>query len=251
MGRGIIMPIGIIINSLSVLIGGLIGAILKNKLPKRLCTSLPLIFGLSSLAMGINSLIKMNTLSAIILSIVIGTAIGELIRLESLIEKGVRKIQIYFQTFFKNKDNSNSKKNSLESEADFIEQFISIVILFCASGTGIYGSLVEGITGDHSILITKSILDFFTAAIFAASLGFLVAMIFIPQFFISILLFFAAAFIMPFTDASMIADFTACGGLIMMGAGFRISGIKSFPIANMLPALILIMPVSHLFSMFM
>lgn len=47
---------------------------------------------------------------------------------------------------------------------------VTIIVLFCASGTGIYGSIVSGMSGDHSVLISKSILDLFTAAIFACSL---------------------------------------------------------------------------------
>nr|VXZ90170.1 Protein of uncharacterised function (DUF554) [Klebsiella pneumoniae] len=41
-----------------------------------------------------------------------------------------------------------------------MNQFIAVLILFCASGTGIFGALTEGMTGDPTILLTKSILDF-------------------------------------------------------------------------------------------
>lgn len=46
------------------------------------------------------------------------------------------------------------------SEEEFLNQLVTIIVLFCASGTGIYGSLTAGMTGDNSILISKSILDF-------------------------------------------------------------------------------------------
>ena len=62
-------------------------------------------------------------------------------------------------------------------------------------GTGIYGSLESGMTGDASILISKSILDFFTAMIFSCSLGYIVSMIAIPQFIVFFLLFVSAGFI--------------------------------------------------------
>lgn len=58
---------------------------------------------------------------------------------------------------------------------------VTIIVLFCASGTGIYGSIVSEMSGDHSVLISKSIRDLFTAAIFACSLGMVVGMIAIPQ----------------------------------------------------------------------
>ena len=75
------------------------------------------------------------------------------------------------------------------NEEEFLTQLVTIIVLFCASGTGIYGSLTAGMTGDNSILISKSILDFFTAAIFACNLGYVVSIISIPQFLIFFVLF--------------------------------------------------------------
>ena len=129
-----------------------------------------------------------------------------------------------------------------------MEKLIGIIVLFVASGTGIFGALQSGLTGDHTILITKSILDLFTAAIFAASLGYIVSVVAIPQFIVLFLLFLSAALIMPLTNASMLADFSACGGVLMFATGLRICGIKVFPIGNMLPAMLLIMPFSYLWT---
>ena len=114
---------------------------------------------------------------------------------------------------------------------------VTIIVLFCASGTGIYGSIVSGMSGDHSVLISKSILDLFTAAIFACSLGMVVCMIAIPQVIIFLILFFAATAIFPLTTPGMINDFKACGG-------FRMVKLKNFPTADMIPAMVLIMPMS-------
>ena len=119
-------------------------------------------------------------------------------------------------------------------------------MLFCASGTGIYGSLDSGMTGDHTILISKSILDFFTAAIFACQLGYVVSAIAIPQFIIFLLLFIGAKFIFPLTTPDMIADFKACGGFVMIATGLRMMKLKEFPVADMIPAMALVMPLSWL-----
>ena len=100
------------------------------------------------------------------------------------------------------------------------------------------------------LLFSKAILDFFTAAIFAAGLGIMVALVAVPQFLVMIILFFSAVMIMPLTNEIMLADFTACGGVLMLATGFRISGIKWFPIANMIPAMILIMPFSWMWMAF-
>ncbi len=61
-----------------------------------------------------------------------------------------------------------------------MNQFIAVLILFCASGTGIFGALTEGMTGDPTILLTKSILDFFSPPLFFAStLGYIITAIFL------------------------------------------------------------------------
>ena len=123
-------------------------------------------------------------------------------------------------------------------------------MLFCASGTAIYGSLVAGMSGDHSILISKSILDFFTAAIFACTLGFAVPFIAVPQFLIFFSLFLLGGLIYPYTTPEMIDDFKAVGGMVLVGNGFRMLKLKAFPVADMIIAIALAMPVSWFWSSF-
>jgi uncharacterized membrane protein YqgA involved in biofilm formation len=90
----------------------------------------------------------------------------------------------------------------------------------------------------------------FTAAIFATALGYAVGVIALPQFAIQAALALGAKFLMPLTTPAMIADFSACGGVIMLATGLRICGIKTFPVANWLPALVLVMPVSWLWHQY-
>lgn len=125
---------------------------------------------------------------------------------------------------------------------------MTVIVLFCASGTGIYGSLDSGITGDSTILISKSVLDFFTAAIFACNLGYVVSVVAIPQFIIFYILFLLAKFIYPLTTPDMILDFKACGGFLMVATGFRMINVKMFPVADMIPAMIVIMPLSWMWT---
>lgn len=232
------LPVGVIVNCFTVLIGGLVGALLGNKIPERLRTALPLTLGLASMVMGISLTVELKTLPAVVLSLILGSIVGEIFKLEKGIERCAALVQRPINKIFKD-------TGRVQDPKIFMEQFVGIVVLFCASGTGIFGAFNEGMTGDPSILLTKSFLDFFTAAIFAAALGFIVMTIAVPQFVILFVLFLSAGFIVPMTDATMIADFSAAGGIIMIATGFRICGIKSFPIANMLPALLIVMPLSH------
>ena len=58
-------------------------------------------------------------------------------------------------------------------------------------------------------------------------------------------LFCLAKIIVPLTNAVMIADFKACGGFILVATGLRILQVKNFPVADMLPAMVLVMPISY------
>lgn len=233
------MPIGVIINALSVVIGGILGTVLGHKLTQDFKTQINLVFGICSMGMGISTIVKMENMPAVIFALVIGTGIGLWIHLGAGINKGAVGMQKGISKFVKS---SNSKL----SEEEFTNTLVTIIVLFCASGTGIYGSIVSGMSGDHTILISKSILDLFTAAIFACNLGAVVSLIAAPQLVIFGILFFGANIIFPLTTPVMINDFKACGGFLMLATGFRMVKLKNFPTADMIPAMIIVMPLSYI-----
>ena len=70
------MPVGIIINALSVAIGGVVGALFGHKLPTRINSELTKIFGVCSMGMGVSSIGLMKNMPAVIFAVIIGTAFG-------------------------------------------------------------------------------------------------------------------------------------------------------------------------------
>jgi len=237
------MPIGVILDALSVVIGGIIGAAVGNKMTADFKDKMNMILGCCSMGMGISAIVLMKNMPAVIFSVIIGTAIGLVIHLGDKIDKGAKGMQGIISRFVKT-------ENGRTSEADFIASLVTCIVLFCASGTGIYGSIVSGMTGDHSILIAKSILDLFTAFIFACTLGLVVSIVAVPQFLFFLLLFLLAGWIFPLTNETMIDDFKACGGFIMLATGFRMIKVKMFPVADMIPAMVIVMPISALWTSF-
>ena len=231
------MPIGVIINTVAIFLGGIAGALLGDKLPEKYKEQLNLIFGLCSMGMGISSIVLMKYMPAVVFALIIGTIVGLVFNLGDKVYELCSKLQKVMIRIV-------PKKETNISETEFLATLITVIVLFCSSGMGIYGSLSEGMTGDSSLLITKSILDFFTAAIFACNLGYIVSLIAVPQFVIFTTLFLSASFIVPLTTPDMIADFKACGGFLMVAAGFRILKLKMFPVVDMIPAMILVMPFS-------
>lgn len=235
------MPIGVIIDAASVAVGGILGALAGHKLPENLKVQLNIVLGLCSMGMDISAVGLMKNMPAVIFAIVLGSGIGLAIGLGGWINKGAEAMQRPVTRLL-------HSQNSSMSQEEFTATLVTVIVLFCASGTGIYGSLDAGMTGDSTILISKSILDLFTAAVFACNLGYVVSLVALPQLVIFLALFFGAKGILPMTTPDMIADFKACGGFLMVATGLRMTKIKSFPIADMIPAMVLAMPFSWLWS---
>lgn len=201
------MPIGVIIDAASVALGGILGALAGHKLPENLKVQLNIVLGLCSMGMGIS-----------------GVGLG------GWINRGAEAMQRPVARLL-------HSQNSSMSQEEFTATLVTVIVLFCASGTGIYGSLDAGMTGDSTILISKSILDLFTAAVFACNLGYVVSLVALPRLVIFLALFFGAKGILPMITPDMIADFKACGGFLMVATGLRMTKIKAFPIADMIPAM--------------
>lgn len=231
--------VGPIFNSVGILSGSIVGAILGNRIPGKMRDRLPMISGLVSMGLGITMITRVQTLPAVVLALLLGTVIGELLQIERGVLYLAGKARSGIEKVFP------PPKTSIDHN-EFIEKFVAVLVLFSVSGTGIFGAFQEGISGDPSLLIVKSFLDFFTAVIFATSLGLTLAAAAVPQFLIQFGLFAAAAMIVPLTNDIMIADFSAVGGFIMLATGFKICGIFQAPVISMLPALLLAMPLSHL-----
>lgn len=219
------MPYGVIVNCGAVLLGGFIGAFLKSHFSEKLKEALPNVFGLSAITMGITLITKMESLSAVILAMIIGTVIGELLMLEERLLHGLKGLEA---------------KLPFSLDENQLDVLISMIILFCFSGTGIFGAMNSAMTGDHSILYAKAIMDFFTAIIFGTTAGYLVGFVAVPQFVVGLLLFSGATYILPMVTDTMLNNFKACGGMITLAVGLKIAGIKYSRVLNMLPALVLV-----------
>ncbi|MCI8984576.1 MAG: DUF554 domain-containing protein [Lachnospiraceae bacterium] len=272
------MPIGVIINALVVVIGGIVGALAGDKISESFKENLNTVFGACAMAMGISSVVLMENMPAVVFSVIVGTSIGLAMHLGQridraglMMQKGIGRVLSGLQRAGKEQQeltgkisaagqtDAVGKKDSADSTgtvgqtdtagtADSSAVLVTALVLFCASGTGIYGSIVAGMTGDHSILLAKSILDFATALIFACSLGIVVSLIAVPQFLIFIALYLLAGMIYPLCTPAMINDFKASGGILLLATGFRMIKVKEFPVADMIPAMALAMPVSYLWT---
>ena len=232
--------IGPYVNGAALIVGSVAGAMLGPRLGKNLRASMPLVFGCASMGLGVAMIVKVKFLAPVVLALVLGSLLGELVQLESGIQKAAGRARGWIEKI--------TKPAGDVSQEEFLDKYVAIGVLFCVSGTGVYGSMSEGMSGDPTLLVVKAILDLFTAPIFASTLGYSVGLLVIPQFVVQTSLYLCSTLIMPLTTPEIMADFSSCGGLIMLATGFRICGIKQFPVADMIPSLVMIMPLSWLWA---
>lgn len=240
---GMTAPIGVFIDCGAVLLGGTIGVLSRRVLSTQMKNTLSLFFSIGAMAMSFTSIIKVSSMPAIILSLLVGAAIGQILRVEKRIRwcgskmAGFITKRIPLESSFKKEDD------------DYLNQFTVAVLLFCTGALGIYAAMEASLSGNHSVLIAKAVLDFFTAIIFAARIGSGVIFLAVPQFAILMFFHLTAGFFSPLVSPQMLRDFSACGGMLLLATGFRMAEIKQYPVANALPALVLVMPVSYLLSL--
>ena len=152
------MP-AVFVNMATVLVGSLLGILFRNRLKESLQNALMRALGLCTVVIGVSSAIATKELLCVILCMVIGTALGELLRIDDGIE--------HAGDFIKSK----LPKGKLGGSR-FTEGFVSACILFCIGSMTIGGSLEAGINHDYSIIFAKSTMDFVSSMAFAAAMGF-------------------------------------------------------------------------------
>ena len=230
------MPIGILTDVSSVVLGGLLGCFLGERLTDRWKSLLNNLLGMAAIVMGIVLILRVHNLSAAVLSMLVGGVAGEALQLEQNVNKLVTNL-------------TGRLMRGTNVDETYLIQVTTVVVLFCFSGTGWYGSLYEGMTGDGSILVTKAILDGITACIFGALLGKIIPCLGVPQLCVFLLLFFVSGLVAPYITPDMIADFSAVGGIITLTAGLRLGRIKTdIKVLNLLPGLPLAFVISALWT---
>ena len=223
--------IGPVANSVCIVAGSILGALCGPVLSQEFRKKIMNVFSCITLGIGVTMLSKGDSLPPVVLSLLFGTALGELTRFESLVMKGAFKVA----GLFKRNGKAKGGKSETLSETVFRDQFAVATVLFCVSGLGIIGSMRE----------------LFTAMLISASIGSVVGVLAVPQCAIQFALLFGATMLMPYTTPTMFADFSACGGIIMLGAGLRQMGLVQVPILSMLPGLFFVMPLSALWKQIM
>ena len=226
------MP-AVLVNTATVLAGSLIGILFRNRLKENLRNAVMKALGLCTLLIGISSAIATQNLLCVILCMVVGTVLGEILKIDDGIEHAGDAIKA---KLFKGKP--GRENSSMES---FTDGFVSASILFCIGSMTIMGSLEAGIRHDYSIIYAKSMMDFVSSMAFGAAMGFGVtcsaAFVLVFQGALTLL---AGALGSALSDAA-VTELSAVGGVILMGMALNLleCSKERIKVANMLPAIFL------------
>ncbi len=244
--------LGTVVNTAAVILGGAIGLIFHKAIPKKLSDSVFKALGLCTAFIGVTGLFQdgANTL-VIILSMVLGTVLGELTDLDGAVNRLGKRIENRFK-----KDGGT---------VTIAQGFVSASLLFCTGAMTIVGSLQSGLIDDHTTLFTKSLLDFVAAIIFSSSLGFGVlfsaAFVFLYQGAIALTAYLVrgafASQAAALTDASaaltpfmtVVNNMNCVGYLIIIALALNMIGVTKLKVMNYIPAIFLPIALVPLFSL--
>ena len=226
---------GTLLNIATVLIGTTVGLLAGSRVPQRMHESLTTGTGFFVVVLAVSMAIRIFTDPAalpghdlaIFAALLVGVALGEVLR----IHDGLEWLGGWFQRRLAHRGE--------ERPSRIAEGFITASLVYCVGPLTILGSLQNGLTGDTTLLATKSLLDGVASIAFAAALG--------PGVYLSVLTIAivqggisGGAFLLTdVMDPSTILAITAVGGMILLGTALRLLDLKAVRVANFLPALVL------------
>lgn len=225
--------LGTIINTISIIAGGGLGLLIKNGVSENMKKTLIQACGLASLFIGVSgtlqnmSSISNNTLSfsnsvLLVCSLAIGSFIGVLLKIEDRLDNIGAKLQTIAKA---------------QSDNQFINAFVTVSLIVCVGAMAIMGSIEDGLSGNYSTLLTKSILDGIIALVFASSLGigvlFSSVSVLVYQGAITLL----AVFIAPHLSDVMITELSMVGSSLIFCVGTNLLLDKKIHVGNMLPSI--------------
>ncbi len=213
--------IGTIVNAISIIAGSLLGLLLKKGIPEGYKKTVMQALSLAVILIGLKSALMTDELLIVIISLAVGSVIGEFVG----IENGLERLGQWIEGRFSSESGSISKG------------FVTASLVYCVGSMAIVGSFESGLTGNHQTLFAKSALDGISAIIFASSMGVGVLLSSIPVFVYQGILTVAAGLIKPFLVPAVISQMSATGGLLIAAIGINLLGVIKIKVGNMLPAI--------------
>ena len=213
---------GALINGAAIVAGGVVGTFGGKLMPQRMKETVLAATALISIGIGVSGLGSSNNQLIPILSLVLGTIIGELLNIEAAVERLGSWLQKRF-----------------DGLGRITEGFVTGTVVFVIGAMSIMGSLSSGLSGDHTILYSKSVLDGVSALIFASTMGVGVLLSAVPLFLWQGGITLLAALLSPYLAADVVAEINAVGSLLIMAISLNMLGVTKIRVLNLVPAMLL------------
>ena len=213
-----------VINSAAIVVGSIIGILLKKGLSKRYEEAIYTASGVVTLVIGIQMAITTGHVLAFALALIFGGLGGTLLDIEG--------------AFYKLGEVLKRKFAKDEEGGHFALGFLNASVLFCSGAMAIVGSFKAGTEGDFSVILTKSILDCFLSIIFASAMGVGVAFSALSVFLYQGTLTLISVWIKPYVSELMLTELSAIGGALVIMIGINLLGIKKLKTGDFIPAIL-------------
>jgi len=213
---------GVLINAAAVAAGGVLGTLGGRLMPEKMRQTVLGATALVSMGIGISGAIGSSNQLIPILSLVIGAVIGELLH----IEDGVTRAGDWLQKKF-------------GKMGPITDGFVSGSLVFAAGAMAVMGALESGLKNDHTILMTKSVIDMAGSVAFAGSLGIGVAFSALSILVLEGTVALLASLLTGVLTEAVITEISVTGSLLIIGIGLNVLGLTKLRIMNMAPALLL------------
>lgn len=221
--------LGSFLNALFIVIGALVGRIFKN-MPEKMKQTVLSIIGLAVAVLGIQMGFESSNFVVVIVSLVVGTVIGEWLDLDHAFNRFGKWIESLF--------------GKRAGQGSISEGFVTASLIFVIGSMAIIGALDSGLRNDHNVLITKGIIDGFTSLILASTLGIGVLLSAIPVFLYQGIIAVLSGVISDLIPQAaldlFIQEMTATGGIMIVAIGLNIAGLTKIRVANLLPGIVMV-----------
>ena len=229
------MPgMGTIINTLAIIAGGILGALFGRFLTSSAQDTLTRVCGVSTLFIALsgalegmlrveNGVIVSGGSMLIIGCLAIGAFVGELLDIEGGFERFGQWLKI---------------KSGNGNDGGFVNAFVTASLTVCIGAMAIVGSIQDGLQGDHSTLVTKSILDLIIIMVMTCSMGRGCVFSAIPVAMFQGSITVLSGLVKPLMTDAALANLSLVGNVLIFCVGINLVWGKKIKVANLLPAIV-------------
>jgi len=212
------------VNAAAIIVGSIIGLLLKRGLSKRYEQTIFVAAGIVSIVVGVQMAIKTTHILILAFALIFGGLVGTLLDIEGFV---FRLGELLKRRFAKD-----------EEDGSFALGFLNASVLYCSGAMAIVGSFKAGTEGDYSILFTKSVLDGFLSLLFASAMGVGVAFSALSVFLYQGVLTLLSVWVKPYVSPLMLSELTGLGGALVIMIGINLLDLKKLKTGDFLPGLV-------------